>query len=83
MLRALLAQESLAQFGPFWFLVAQGGMLGAITTIFGMLHRSAVNAYREMANVHREIAAVERQRADTAHSQMMQLLVPIRQAGEP
>lgn len=67
--------------GPLWIL-GQAGIIGAITVTFGMLHRSAVNAYKESAAKSDRIADLERKRADTANEQLVQLLAPIRNAGE-
>lgn len=79
----LIVQQAQAdsQPGPLWIL-GQAGIIGAITITFGMLHRSAVNAYREVAAAHRQIAEIERKRADTANEQVLQLLAPIKNVGD-
>lgn len=78
-----LAQEQdfTQQPGPLWIL-GQVGIIGAITVTFGMLHRSAIRAYREVAETYRQIAEIERKRADTSNEQVIQLLTPIRKAGD-
>lgn len=77
----VVAQELTAQPGPLWVL-GQVGVISAITVTFGMLHRSAVNAYKESAAKSDKIADNERENARIANAQLMQVLTPLRKAGD-
>jgi hypothetical protein len=77
----LVAQsQEPAQLNPFWILLGQGAFLTGIVTVFTLLHKSAINAYKEMVQQNKEIAANERQRADIANAQLMELRIPIKRA---
>lgn len=74
-------QDFDTQPGPLW-LLGQVGIIGAISTVFGMLHKSAIKAYKEVAETYQKIADIERKRADTSNAQVLQLLDPIRKASD-
>jgi hypothetical protein len=57
---------------------AEAGLLGIVATIFGMLHRSAVAAYKQQTADWRETARLERQAHEQARQQLMHVLAPLR-----
>lgn len=79
----LVQQQPTAQLSPVWLisiLLGQGAFLTGIVTVFTLLHKSAISAYKEMVQQNKEIAANERARADVANAQLMELYIPVRRA---
>lgn len=55
-------------------LLVEGGLVAGIASVFGMLHRSAVRAYKDAAATWRETAQLERTRADELSRQLFTVL---------
>lgn len=60
-------------------LLIQGGIIGAVASVFGMLHRSAVRAHERRADDWRSAFELERHRADEATRQLATLLGAVRE----
>jgi hypothetical protein len=56
---------------------AQGGLLAAVAGVFGLLHRSAVRAYREQTADWREAFALERAAHEETRRQLLHVLAPL------
>jgi hypothetical protein len=61
---------------------AEAGLLGIVATIFGMLHRSAVAAYKQQTADWRETARLERQAHEQTRQQLLHVLAPLRSTAE-
>jgi hypothetical protein len=68
---------------------AEGGLLGVVVTVFGLLHRSAtraaeatVHAYREQTADWRTTARLEREAHDETRRQLLHVLAPLRTTAE-
>lgn len=58
-------------------ILAEGGLLGIVAFIFGVLHRSAIAAYRQQTADWREAARLEREAHDATREQLLQVLAPL------
>lgn len=70
------------QFAELVPIAAEAGLLGVIAGIFGMLHRSAVKAYREQTADWKETARLEREAHDRTREQLLQVLRPLQHSAE-
>lgn len=57
--------------------LAEGGIYGATAFVFGLLHRSAIRAYREQTADWRETARLERAAHDATRAQLLRVLAPL------
>lgn len=55
-------QDAIIERPSYLTILVQGGFLAAVVSIFGLLHRSAISAYREIAKTYEQIADLERKK---------------------
>lgn len=58
-------------------IAAEGGLLGVVAGIFGLMHRSVVRAYREQTADWRETARLERDAHQQTREQLLRVLAPL------
>jgi len=63
-------------------IAAEGGLLGIVAGVFGLLHRSAVRAYKEQTADWRESCRLERAAHEETRRQLMHVLAPLRTSAE-
>lgn len=54
--------------------VLQGSLVAAVASVFGLLYKSAINAYKEIAETHKRIAESEKQRANALYDKLIECM---------